>query len=531
MKRRIFLEAFIASAASAGAQPLLAPLLSRSSNISPTEVWTVPQADTSEGLDRIEFFYRADRSWCGDFIPFCKDDVFHLFYLRDWRDKAAHGEGTPWCQVTTKDFVHFVDRGEMLPRGTELDQDLYVYTGSVIQGEGKYHIFYTGHNPYFPAKGKQQEGVMHAISDDLLHWAKVPEDTFYAPTDKFEPDDWRDPFVFWNEDAGEYWMLVAARLKNGPSRRRGCTGLCVSRDLKTWEVREPFWSPGLYFTHECPDLFRMGDWWYLVFSEFTDMFRTRYRMSRSLKGPWLTPEADYFDARAFYAAKTAQIGDRRFLFGWTPTRTARRDYYKWDWGGNLIVHQLRQENNGSLSVHIPATIDTAWGKPLTAGFPLQFGQVKVEGSQLDIAAPGSFGCAASEIMPDCCKIQAQLRFEAGTRGFGIMLRTSDALEASYSVRFEPQNHRLVFDSWPRITEANQQVSIDGGYMAGLECSVNLAPGNPVDVKIFVDRTIGVIYVNDRIALTVRMYNLPTGRWGFFVDQGSVNFRNVSISKL
>ena len=67
----------------------------------------------------------------------------------------------------------------------------------------------------------------------------------------------------------QYWMLIAARLKVGPRRRRGCTALAVSTDLQHWQVRDPFWAPGLFFTHECPDLFRIGDWWYLLFSEFS----------------------------------------------------------------------------------------------------------------------------------------------------------------------------------------------------------------------------------------------------------------------
>lgn len=54
-------------------------------------------------------------------------------------------------------------------------------------------------------------------------------------------------------------MLLAARLKEGPAGRRGCVALCASKDLTGWEVRDPFWAPYLYTTHECPDLFRMGN--------------------------------------------------------------------------------------------------------------------------------------------------------------------------------------------------------------------------------------------------------------------------------
>ena len=304
MQRRDFLQSLFASAVAAGA----APDLSEAAISVRAGRPAVPLSDSPSGSR--DFFYRPADAWAADFIPYFENGVFHLFFLLDWRDRSRHGEGTPWYRVTTRDFVHFEEHGEMLARGSASDQDLFVFTGSAVRGLGKHHIFYTGHNPHLREAGKPEQGVMHAVSDDGMNtWKKLPGDTFYAPAAHFEANDWRDPFVFWNESAGEFWMLLAARLKAGPSRRRGCTALCSSKDLSQWTVREPFWSPGLYYTHECPDLFRMGDWWYLVFSEFSDLVRTRYRMSRSLKGPWLTPKNDYFDGRAFYAAKTASDGE------------------------------------------------------------------------------------------------------------------------------------------------------------------------------------------------------------------------------
>src|ERR1700730_11420866 len=101
-----------------------------------------------------EFFYRPANAWAADFIPYYRDGKFHLFFLLDWRDRIMHGEGTPWFQITTTDFVNFQELGEMLPRGAHDEQDLYVFTGSVTQGEGRYQIFYTGHNPHLRARGK-----------------------------------------------------------------------------------------------------------------------------------------------------------------------------------------------------------------------------------------------------------------------------------------------------------------------------------------------------------------------------------------
>jgi len=481
---------------------------------------------------RRDFFYRPKNAWAGDFIPFYKNGRFHLFFLLDWRDKAAHGEGTPWFQVSTTDFVHFEEHGQMLARGTETEQDLFVFTGSVIEAEGKFHIFYTGHNPYFPAQGKPQEAIMHAESEDLLHWQKLPGDAFYAPSGRFERDDWRDPFVFRNEQAGEYWMLNAARLKTGLSRRRGCTSLCTSKDLKTWDVREPFWSPNLYFTHECPDLFRIGDWWYLIFSEFSDLVRTRYRMSRSLSGPWLTPDYDYFDARAFYAAKTASNGQKRYLFGWDPTRSEFKDYQRWDWGGNLIVHELNQERDGTLSVRVPDSVGSAWKDAVGANFPTRVGDVSVKANLIRIAAQSSYSCAVNRALPDSCYLEFTMKFAPSTRGCGLMLRTGEDVDSTYYARFEPLRNQFVFDAWPRGSGSQHAIpSVDGEHMPDLTRWIHLDPDTPIKVKVIIDRTIAVIYVADRIAMTTRMYDLSGGGWGFFVSEGEAQFYDVRIGVL
>ena len=476
--------------------------------------------DGAQHPDR-EFFYRPEGAWAGDFIPFYKNGRFHLFYLLTWRDIPAHGEGTTWYQVSTDDFVHFTEHGLMLARGTVEEQDLYVFTGSVVEGEGLFHIFYTGHNPHLRQQGKPQEAVMHAVSDDLVNWRKVPADSFFAPQETFEPDDWRDPYVFWNAEAHEYWMLLAARLKTGPSRRRGCTALCASKDLKKWEVREPFWIPGLYSVHECPDLFRMRDWWYLVFSEGTERASTHYRMSKSLRGPWLAPDNDTFDGRAYYAAKTASDGQRRYVFGWVPTRDDKKDFHRWNWGGNLVVHELVQEADGTLSVKAPESVERAFARNVPYKFAPGLGHNEISAKGVRVDASGSFGCSPAGMMPQRCKIEATVTFAEGTRGCGIMLRASRNLDSAYYIRLEPARNRLVFDSWPRAGDIPHWVE--------LERPIQLKAGVAVRLKVFVDGTICIVYADEKLAMSTRLYDLEQGDWGVFVNEGSARFSAIDIS--
>ncbi|HLK60219.1 MAG TPA: glycoside hydrolase family 32 protein [Chthonomonadaceae bacterium] len=466
-------------------------------------------------------FYKPQDAWAADFIPFYTAGRFWLFYLLDWRDREKHGEGTPWYLVSTADFVHFTEHGEVLPRGTVQDQDLYVFTGCVVDGEDGYHLFYTGHNPHFKALGKPVQAVMHAVSEDLLTWTKIPEDTFYAPPG-YEPDDWRDPFVFWNFEAKEWWMLLAARFTEGPSRRRGCTALCASKDLKTWEVREPFYAPGLFYTHECPDLFRMGDWWYLVFSEFSERHVTRYRMSRTLAGPWYYPSGfeDTFDGRAWYAAKTASNGERRYAFGWNATREGERDYRPWQWGGNLAVHEILLAQDASLAVTLPETLDVAFNTQVPFEFEPGLGMLLDGQKTATVGATSTFGCAVGGPMPNPCKIEATITFDIYTRGCGLMLRSSNDYETGYYIRLEPHRNRLVFDSWRR--------PVDIGHMAELERPLALTPGQPVTLTVLIEDTVCEVYAGGRVALSARLYDHPTGKWGIFATEGVAGFHDVKL---
>ncbi|MCW3096663.1 MAG: hypothetical protein JWL77_2281 [Chthonomonadaceae bacterium] len=468
-----------------------------------------------------ELFYRPKDAWAADFILFFDGERFRLFYLLDWRDREGHGEGTPWYQISTTDFVHFEEHGEMLARGTEAEQDLYVFTGCVLSAEGHYHIFYTGHNPHFDRLGKPVQAVMHAMSDDLLHWRKIPEDTFFAPSEGYEKNDWRDPFVFWNEEEGEWWMLLAARLDRGASRRRGCVALCTSRDLKRWEVSEPFWMPDLYITHECPDLFQMGDWWYLVWSEFSDRHVTRYRMSRSLNGPWTAPENDTFDGRAYYAAKSASDGKRRFLFGWNPTRDTQKDYEgRWQWGGNLVVHELVQEADGALNVCVPETVCHAFSEPVPFTLSNEFGTKILSDARIELNASESYMALQSETPTQRLLLEATVSFQAPTRGCGLLLRTSADWQTGYQIRLEPGRQRLVLDSWPRPG--------DIPFMVELERPLTLEPDTPITFQVLVDGSLCEVYVDHKVALSARLYNLSAGGWGIFVQEGHATFDHFRL---
>ena len=474
-------------------------------------------------------FYKPKDGWVGDTIPFAHDGKFYIYYLHDERKgntQDEYGYRTSWNLLITEDGVNVKDCKVVLPVGEYDDADYACYTGSVIEGnDGNFHMFYTAQNNYNPKyhrDGKPLQYVAHAISTDLINWEKLPELTFGADERIYEPFDWRDPFVFYNEEEKCFDMLLAARLRGASEKNGGCVGLCRSYDLLHWEAKEPFYNPESYMTHECPDLFKLGNKWYLVYSTFSEKFVTHYRMSDKLSGPWTSPIEDTFDGRAFYAAKTAQVGDKRMAFAWVPTKRGESDFGQYKWGGNFIAHEINQTTDNKLTVK-PA-------EGLINMFNKEFVNEKL--NKVEIENYEGEKSYVIDGMKDTCMIEAVIEFSEGVRSFGIGLRQDSALANGYYLRFEPFYNRIVADMWPRRIRGVNQWYVDGDkpFMVELERPFDYKSlkDNKVHIRVVADGSIICLYVNDITALTMRAYNLNRTNWGFFVKDGSIRVSDIHM---
>lgn len=469
-------------------------------------------------------YYRPEESAAADVIPFYKDGAFQLFYLRDFRNADRCGEGTPWYLLETRDFVSFAEKGEVISRGSREEQDLYIFTGSVFEKDGSYYIFYTGHNPHFPEEGKKQEVIQMAVSSDFRTWKKDPTFRIAAP-DCYEPHDFRDPFVFYNEETKRFNMLLAARVNYGPSRRRGCTAVAVSGDLINWEVREePFYSPREYFTHECPDLFRMGEWWYLVFSEFTDKCETHYRMAKSLKGPWLTPEYDTFDNRNFYAAKTVSDGTDRYVIGWNPTTDQDKDFADTQWGGNIVIHKIVQGEDGQLFAAVPDKIKESYCVPVRYREGYTIGTVLKYQDSWRIGRADGFSSLDLGDLENSCRLSFDVTFRKGIRNFYLFLNSDKDNEAAYYVGIDLVMNRMTFDRWPRKRS-------DYPFMLESERKIEVQQDVTYHMDVIKDGPVLEVYFGGKYAMSARMNEFREGTFGFADSYGEACIENLEYRTL
>jgi beta-fructofuranosidase len=350
---------------------------------------------------------------------------------------------------------------------------------------------------------------MHAQSRDLFHWEKTPGVCFLPPERGFDKDDWRDPFVLWDEESARYIMIIGGRKIDGERKLNACTPYFESEDCKNWTFRGTIWEPCCFNMHEMPDLFKIGDWWYLLITEYCDRSRTIYRMSRTLKGPWLAPKDDAFDGRAYYAARTFAQNGKRYLFGWVPSRNGEEDGGSFQWGGALVVHEVIRRIDGTLGVKIPDTVRNFFDKrdPVP---PVNLKSVDAIEQGAPVRNTG-----------DLFLFEAGLVFEQGTRWFALKLYEDDKTGEAYQFKFMVCENRLFFETCP-----NQPWS---WYMMGLDRPIQLIPGKTYNIHLIVDDTIATLYAGDT-ALNVRMYRRPGTNLSFTLAGGALRIMNASIGR-
>lgn len=471
-----------------------------------------------QGSRRIFYMHEEERQQllgpdtCGDFMPFYHNGTYHLYYLHKY------------CvyEVTTKDFVAYSEPRMALVCGSPEDQDWHIGTGGVIERNGLFHFYYTGFNESNrDLEGKYEQVLMRAISEDLVEWTK-DSDFFVTPlTERYGGLHWRDPQVFWNDEAEEYWLAVTATEKNGALHRGGCTHIMKSFDLAEWVHGETIYAPRLFETHECHDIFKMGDWWYMVFSTYGRWWETHYRMAKSPSGPWITPHPDdMFDGRAYYAAKTVTNGVRRYLVGWQAIRSGKNDRNKYQWGGSLLVHELVQRGDGTLGVKLIDNIEESFQQEVPQTPSVHSGEWKISDAILGRESYG-FGWVEIGAMPESCVFKAKVRWSEQTIACGLMLHTSgDQLDKWCQVRIEPTRQRIIFDRSNRFDD--DHMFIEERYLLATDKL-------EADIKVVVYGNIILIYVNDT-ALATRAYDFEPGSAGLFVEHGEAQFIDIGIFK-
>ncbi|MCD6286839.1 MAG: hypothetical protein J7M39_13085 [Anaerolineae bacterium] len=450
----------------------------------------------------MQYFKPAGPStFAGDAMPFTHNGVFHLIYLLDHghhQDLGGLG-GHQWAHATTTDLVHW----EHHPLAIAITEpwEGSICTGSVFVYDSTYYAFYAT---------RMRDWTQHvglATSTDGIHFEKQAPNPLASPSGRYDPEHFRDPFVFQDPATGTFHMLVTSILAEPElAGHDGCLAHLTSTDLRTWEEAEPFLITGYRGAPECADLFIWNDWTYLIFSH--DLV-AHYRMARTSLGPWLRPSMDTFDGPLAAVMKTAPLGDRRIGVAWIGTREGDTDTGTRQWGGNLFLRELIQHADGTLGTRFVPEAIPIHGQPLD--LPVSATTAHVAGSASAIGVGSSQGMTVAAVtgIPRTCRITMRIDPRgSGPRTaseFGMRLRTAGQLAEGYDLRFRPHDATVTLQGagLTQVHEIKHPFNLDivaygdiiDVCIAGQRCLINRLPEQRGDHLVLYSRDSPVSFEN------------------------------------
>lgn len=480
-------------------------------------------------------YYKPEVGYVGDPMPFFdpKAKDFKILYLQDFRPNPA-GTFHPIWGVSTKDIANYESLGELIHCGGLNEQDAALGTGSTVynDADGLYYTFYTGHRTQASASD-HGEMVMMATSPDFKVWTKNHTFRLKGSDYGYSRDDFRDPFVFKGDD-NKWHMLVATQQGS-----KGHLAEFTSSDLKNWTHAGTFMTMMWDRFYECPDVFKMGDWWYLVYSEkHSAIRRVQYFKGRSLDelkactlndaGRWPDSHEGFLDSRAFYAGKTASDGQNRYIWGWCPTRPGRDNTAvgaapnEPEWAGNLVAHRLVQHEDGTLTLGEIKGINEKYS---------QKQEVKLVGQSENGVEKNNNGFTLtgdSYLLFDRLgyhnKISFTVKTASNTDKFGISLVRGSDSEKYYSMVVNPENDNT------RKINFEQEGKAGMGFIAGADgYNFSRPADNIYHVTIYTDNSVTVMYINDVCSYTNRIYGTQKNCWSINNYGGKIDISDLTVS--
>ncbi|MDX2190037.1 MAG: hypothetical protein SFY32_09250 [Bacteroidota bacterium] len=321
---------------------------------------------TKNESSQIQFFKPENKDlFVGDPMPFYKSPYFHIFWLLDQNHhEGMNGLGGHiWAHSISTDlksWKHYKNSIEITDK-----EEKSICTGSVIYYDGLYYAFYALRTD-INGDGKKEEFLKLATSKNGIDFEKTPESRFkIVPDTSLSQMHFRDPFVYYDSDKKHFLMIVSTAKKNTQPNTTtyGLLVYYVSKNLRKWKYMGTYLEPNLGFIPECPDLFKWGNTYFLL---YTPGGGTRYAYSDSPYGPWKMPSNNNLGCDYAYVYKTATFNyDRKIAVGFVPSKENSKNDGAWQYAGNMILKELIREKDNQLSFKQVEELIQTYSKELT----------------------------------------------------------------------------------------------------------------------------------------------------------------------
>ena len=453
----------------------------------------------------IQYFKPAGNLFVGDCIPFYHNDTYYLYWLLDSAHHAALNGlgGHQWVLSTSKDLLTWKHHPIVL--GIDEDWEKSICTGSVVFANNQFYAFYA--TRLINKEGKVNEQLSYAISKDGIHFIKQKPNPFYTSAPGYSKRNFRDPKVT-VDSTGTFHLFVSSATDSSVSASNGAMVHLTSRNLQKWEVRPPL-IVNQNDVPECPDYFYWKGWYYLIYGRGGNTF---YLKSKYMYGPWEYPSSQAFNEDWSNVVKTAEfINGRRIAAGWIPSRNENKDNGHERFGGNIVLREVVQLEDGSLATKFaPETVPAA-GKPLTLRPVADSLTAVLPDGDMKITSYNGMGSLYFDDVPANMKIHLEVEPLGNIEEYGLIVHASEKAEKGYKIALVPDDHKVSL----------YNTSING--VDGLN--------NTISVDVIMKDDIIDVCVGNRRCIVNRLPEEKGSQLWLFVKHGAAIFHAVSIAPL
>jgi beta-fructofuranosidase len=432
---------------------------------------------------------------------------YHLFYQYN-PNGPFHGT-IHWGHAVSDDLVHWSELPIALaPTPGSPDAD-GCWSGCAVDNSGTPTLIYSGH------RDGAQHPCLATSRDDLSTWEKHPGNPIIpAPPQELDLVAFRDHCVW--KDGDTWYQLIGAGIKGVG----GTALLYESLDLLHWNYlhpiyvgdvhqTEPFWTGSMW---ECPDMFPLGDRHVLIVSVWDD--RSTYYpiyFTGTYEGHSFAPEQLHMldFGPSFYAPQTMRDDQgRRLMWGWLREGRDAAAQRAAGWSGVMSLPRvLTMRPDGRVGIAPAPELAALRDK---------------HKHWADIVLTATSSNVLGDVQGDTLEMIVEFELGDATE-FGLKVRCSPDGSEQTVIGYDRIGQRLAVD--PRRSSLGDLVHRE--LQTG---PLELAPGEPLKLHIFLDRSVVEIFANGRACITSRIYPSRADSLGIkpFVQGGSVKLTAMDI---
>jgi len=365
-------------------------------------------------------------------------------------------------------------------------------------------------------------GTRTSTSPDLVNW-EIGVPHLVMPDRPLLYDRQSDPYVFYNIDEDNYWLVQTLRKKNLPYSQAGAVGYAVSNNFTSWTFLGELYYPGNVGDPEVPSMFKMGNKWYLMASFYDRAVgKASYRISDNPYGPWQVPFPDSLDGKDLAAGITFMTDSKRLLMGWIPLVASQPGSQYW--GGHLAFpREVYQLPDGNLRTRLESSIASAiraerlFPSAIRTLVP-RTGSWKIEGNQAQLATSTGYGVATLSGAFDRIDMELQLELGPGNFRSGVILNWATG-NPGFEIGVDSANSRFLIWSPPN-------------GLVHSELPIQVPLDRPVSLRVIVEEDIIEAFLDDQYSLVARIpVKLSATSVGIFTQDGDVEFSNIHLFRL